>query len=69
MRPDYNICYSDTIAGFKISLSQHKTTKRFKVEYGEQVQSNLSYSDAAKELGYHIMHALACESNLDNSAR
>lgn len=38
----------------------------FTVIYGKQVVGNLPYSQAATELGVCIMHALACDSKLDN---
>lgn len=59
------ICYLENIAGFEIRLTQSAAGK-FTVTYGKQVFPGLSYGDAAKQLGQVIMHALACESKLDN---
>lgn len=50
---------------FPISLDQTGIDK-FTVTYGKQVRRGLRYADAASELGACIMHALACEGNLDN---
>ena len=38
----------------------------FRVTYGQQVRSGLTYSEAAGELGASVMHALACVGKLDN---
>lgn len=39
---------------------------RFTVIYGQQVKENLSYNEAATELGAAIMHNAACNAELDN---
>lgn len=49
-----------------IRLDQHKN-KKFRVIYGLQVKSQLTYEQAAIELGSCIMHAAACAGHLDNS--
>ena len=50
-----------------IKVEQSESTKgRFKVTYGLQVKNDLTYSEAAQELGFCIFHNLACESKLDN---
>ena len=54
------------VTAWPISLEQDGPND-FRVIYGMQVRENLSYSDAALELGAAIMHALACEGRLDNS--
>ncbi len=61
------LCYEikETEIAFGIRLFQTGKNK-FTVEYGKQVDSGLSYSQAAMELGRSIMHALACDSKLDN---
>ncbi len=51
---------------YDIKLEQNGVNK-FIVTYGKQVTINLTYADAASELGACIMHALACHGNLDNS--
>ena len=50
---------------FPIRLEQDGVN-RFTVVYGRQVKRDLSYAQAATELGECIMHALACDSRLDN---
>ncbi len=42
---------------------------RFTVRYFKQVKPGLTYAAAAKEFGRCVMHALACEGNLDNRDR
>ena len=39
---------------------------RFNVVYGMQCRDNLTYAEAARELGECIMHALACDGAIDN---
>lgn len=58
------LCWKIGLA-FDVSLYQHGLDK-FSVVYGKQIKENLSYSDAALELGASIMHALACDDKLDN---
>jgi hypothetical protein len=41
----------------------------FNVRYGRQYRTELTYGEAAKELGECIMHALACDSKLDNRTK
>jgi hypothetical protein len=61
-------CFEQEIAGFKITLKQ-KRDGSFTVTYGKQVFKGLGYQKASQELGGCIMHALACESLLDNEVR
>lgn len=42
---------------------------RFTVQYGLQVKTGLNYARAAHEFGECVMHALACESLIDNRTR
>lgn len=42
---------------------------RFTVRYGMQVRARLDYSSACTELGAAIMHALACDSLIDNRTK
>jgi hypothetical protein len=62
----YSDCYRTEISQFPITLAQ-RGPDDFRVTYGKQVKSELNYSQAARELGSCIMHALACESKIDNS--
>jgi hypothetical protein len=62
------VCYQVTIAGFEITLSQ-KGKDNFAVQYGKQYTGDLPYHEAALELGACIMHALACDSKLDNRTK
>lgn len=58
------LCFETHIAGFRIALEQN-TSYRFTVTYGEQVDRNLSYPDAAMNLGASIMHAVTLEGKLE----
>ena len=40
----------------------------FTVTYGFQVTKGLSYDDAAKELGYCMFHAFACDGKISNGS-
>ena len=53
------------IAGYNIVLSQTEPDN-FTVQYGEEIESNLDYSQAAKSIGFCIMHALACDGKINN---
>jgi len=48
-----------------IELHQNSYTQ-FSVVYGAQVKNNLTYREAAKELGECIMHMAACNGDLYN---
>ncbi len=50
-------------------LEQHDRSKLFRVTYGLEVYDDLTYSEACERLGEAILHALACNSKLDNSGR
>lgn len=51
----------------EIKVEQHEDrNKLFRVTYGKQVMPNLTYHEAATELGFSLFHALACEGKLDN---
>lgn len=56
--------YHMTIAGFDIKLDQYGR-ERYAVMYGAQYQENLSYTEAATQLGVAIMHGLICEGKMD----
>lgn len=56
-----------TVGDLPIFVDQHGgKSKLFRVTYWKQVKSNLTYAEAAHELGECIFHALACDSKLDN---
>ena len=58
--------YTDAPEGSHlIELRQHGKDN-FSVRYGLQVNSRLTYAEAARELGSAIMHKLACDGELDN---
>ncbi len=62
-------CFEITSAGFPIRLEQSEAKSSgnlFRVTYGQEVTEQLSYDEAARELGLAIMHAAACEGKLDN---
>lgn len=50
-----------------VQTSAAKDNPHFMVVYGEQVNSNLDYLDAANELGSCIMHALCCAGEIINA--
>ena len=62
------LCATFAVAGMPIMLHQ-EAKDRFTVTYWKQVTDGLTYSQAATELGSCIMHALACDGQLDNRAR
>ena len=62
------LCYSTKCAGYPIKLHQ-RGKDNFRVTYGLQVDDGLTYGAAAAKLGQALMHALACESKLDNRER
>ena len=63
--PKTTRCYTFENGAFPIHLDQ-QGRDRFTVIYGKQVKNDLTYGEAASELGTCIMHALACEGMLDN---
>lgn len=63
-----HICFATEKAGFQIILQQ-TGIDQFRVTYGKQDKMGLNYAQAAAELGACIMHAAACEGNLDNRTR
>lgn len=66
--PKITRCYTFENGAFPIHLDQ-QGKDRFTVVYGLQVKKDLDYGEAAMELGSCIMHALACEGELDNRAK
>lgn len=63
--PRSRTCFETVIAGLPIKLTQQGRDK-FTVTYWKQVKKELSYSQAAMELGACIMHAEAINERLDN---
>jgi hypothetical protein len=60
-------CRQETLAGFTVKIEQHEDTRAlFRVTYGAQVRDNLTYTEAAKEYGLCVFHALACDGELNN---
>ncbi len=53
---------------FGIALMQHPKRKHgsFSVQYGRQLDHDLTYAEACAKLGQAIMHAAACDDKLDN---
>ena len=53
------------IAGNDIVLLQNESDN-FTVQYGAEVKSNLDYYQAAKSMGFCIMHALSCDGKIND---
>lgn len=51
------------IGGLPIIITRHGS--KLTVQYGTRVEKGLSYSEAAKCVGYSVLHALQCNGNLD----
>ena len=60
------VCFTTNWQGrmYDVTLTQHGLDS-FCVTYGSQVKDNLTYAEAARELGSCIMHALACEGHVE----
>lgn len=63
---EYREVWTMCKAGFLIGLDQ-RGPDDFQVRYGLQCRKRLNYSAATMELGSAIMHALACNGELDNA--
>lgn len=61
-------CFETEIGGMPVQLKQSGVDS-FTVVYFKQIKKDLNYEAAATELGACIMHALACESRLDNRTK
>lgn len=63
-------CFATRLSGFEIKLVQttNRTTRpnAFQVIYGQQVDHDLTYTEAAAKLGEAIMHACACAGTLND---
>ena len=57
-------CFTYRDGAFNIHLFQ-KGKDRFAVQYGKQLDVDLSYSEACRKLGGAFMHSLACEGAFD----
>jgi hypothetical protein len=64
----HQVCLSMQDLAFPIELKQ-TGIDRFTVTYGKSVKSQLTYYQAAMELGASIMHALSLADRLDNRER
>ena len=53
------------IAGYAIVLLQNEPDN-FTVQYGAEAESNLDYSQAAKSIGFCVMHALSCDGKIND---
>ena len=53
------------IAGYAIVLLQNEPDN-FTVHYGAEIESNLDYSQAAKSIGFCMMHALSCGGKIND---
>lgn len=58
-------CYEIKDLAYPIVLKQ-RGRDNFTLVYGKQIRAHLSYAEAGCELGLAVMHALACESKIDN---
>lgn len=63
------LCYRIEIGPIGAIELHQRGPDRFRVTYGRQVKDELTYSQAALELGADIMHWLACDAKLDNRER
>lgn len=61
--PRKTVCVEYKHADFTLRLTQ-TGPGRFTVNYGLSERRNLTYPQAAKELGECIMHALCCEGQI-----
>lgn len=60
-------CFECGEGASTIILEQHPDSLLFRMNYGRQVRDNLTYAEAATELGGCIMHLQACADLLDSS--
>lgn len=59
------LCF-ETLPGFWAVRLFQQGINRFTVQYGKQVDYNLTYTQACSKLGAAIMHDRACAGELDN---
>ena len=66
MRPKAStIIFETTVAGYTIMLLQNPD-RTFSTRYGKEFKTNLSYAEAATELGYILMHGFTCEGKIED---
>ena len=67
MNVEPDVIVFDTLAanGYPVIVRQ-SDNRTFSVQYGKQLTSGLSYTEAAQEFGYCIFHALACEGKIED---
>ncbi len=53
------------MTGYDIVLLQNESDN-FTVQHGAEVKSNLDYYQAAKSIGFCIMHALSCGGKIED---
>lgn len=63
-KPD-TIIFETNDTGYPVTVRQ-AADRTFSVQYGKQLRTNLSYAEAAQELGSCIFHGLACESKIED---
>lgn len=56
---------STTSEHFAFPISIQKVRSSYRVVYGKAIHADLNYSDACRELGAAIMHALQCDGAFD----
>ena len=64
-KPD-TVVFEITDTGYYPITVRQAADRTFSVQYGKQLKTNLSYEEAARELGYCIFHGLACESKIED---
>lgn len=65
----YRTCLNLSDLAFPISIEQRGENGLFRVTYGLQVKRDLTYAEAAREFGYCVFHALACDGKLGNDGK
>lgn len=65
-----NTCAIYNAEGSAYAVTLHQVGfDRFAVVYGQQIKTDLTYTEATKELGACLMHSLACDGRLDNRTK
>ncbi len=59
------VCFTVENGAYPIVLSQQGRDK-FTVQYGKQIDKQLTYGQACTALGQAIMHKLSCDGDVDN---
>lgn len=59
------VCFTVENGAYPIVLSQ-QGRDRFTVQYGKQIDKQLTYEQACTALGQAIMHKLSCDEVVDN---